>query len=239
MTAWLRLARVSNLPTVASNTVAGVAVAAALANPVPVPLWAVLDAGFMVILGGALLYTGGMLLNDVCDARVDAVERPGRPIPAGRVTRRAAALVAAVCLLTGAAAFGVFREPRVWSGAAALLLLIVAYNLIHTRTAASVLLIAACRGLLSLTALMTVLPPAELRAAWLLPLALAAHTLALSAYARREVARDRAPRVGHLIAAMPLIDAAACAFAGAHEAALLCLALASLTVMLQRTIPGS
>ena len=35
-----------------------------------------------------------MVLNDVFDAEVDAREQPDRPIPSGRVSRRAAALLA-------------------------------------------------------------------------------------------------------------------------------------------------
>ena len=38
------------------------------------------------------LYLGGMVLNDILDRRRDASERPGRPIPSGRVSVRAAGL---------------------------------------------------------------------------------------------------------------------------------------------------
>ncbi|MFI2433153.1 SCO3242 family prenyltransferase [Streptomyces sp. NPDC018693] len=40
------------------------------------------------------LYWAGMALNDYADATVDAVERPARPIPSGRVPRRTALTVA-------------------------------------------------------------------------------------------------------------------------------------------------
>ncbi|WBO68696.1 SCO3242 family prenyltransferase [Streptomyces camelliae] len=46
------------------------------------------------------LYWAGMALNDYADAAVDAVERPERPIPSGRVPRRTA--LAAACGLTAA-----------------------------------------------------------------------------------------------------------------------------------------
>ena len=36
--------------------------------------------------GSALQYLAGMALNDYADREVDAVERPHRPIPSGRVT---------------------------------------------------------------------------------------------------------------------------------------------------------
>ncbi|GHE33010.1 UbiA family prenyltransferase [Streptomyces capitiformicae] len=40
------------------------------------------------------LYWGGMALNDYADAVVDAVERPQRPGPSGRISRRSALAVA-------------------------------------------------------------------------------------------------------------------------------------------------
>ncbi|MES5824013.1 SCO3242 family prenyltransferase [Streptomyces sp. RG80] len=46
------------------------------------------------------LYWAGMALNDYADATVDAVERPQRPVPSGRVTRRTA--LATACGLTAA-----------------------------------------------------------------------------------------------------------------------------------------
>jgi 4-hydroxybenzoate polyprenyltransferase len=46
------------------------------------------------------LYWAGMALNDYADATVDAVERPQRPIPSGRVARRTA--FATACGLTAA-----------------------------------------------------------------------------------------------------------------------------------------
>lgn len=46
------------------------------------------------------LYWAGMALNDYADATVDAVERPERPIPSGRVARRTA--LATACGLTAA-----------------------------------------------------------------------------------------------------------------------------------------
>ena len=49
------------------------------------PNWFVLP---WLLLSSAGLYLGGMVLNDVFDARLDAVERPERPIPSGRVSIR-------------------------------------------------------------------------------------------------------------------------------------------------------
>lgn len=50
-----------------------------------------------------LLYLGGMALNDVADHEVDAVERPHRPIPSGRVSLRTASRIAHLLLVGGVA----------------------------------------------------------------------------------------------------------------------------------------
>jgi hypothetical protein len=76
----LRLGRVSNLPTVWTNTLAGAVLAGA--------------GGFgpefaLVLLAFSLFYTGGMFLNDAFDAPFDAVQRPERPIPSGEAGLRA------------------------------------------------------------------------------------------------------------------------------------------------------
>lgn len=52
------------------------------------------------VASSVALYWAGMALNDYADATVDAVERPQRPVPSGRVTRRTA--LATACGLTAA-----------------------------------------------------------------------------------------------------------------------------------------
>ncbi|TLM82253.1 4-hydroxybenzoate polyprenyltransferase [Pseudarthrobacter sp. NamE2] len=52
-------------------------------------------------LASACLYAGGMALNDYADRATDAVERPERPIPSGRITPGKALTAAAVLTLAG------------------------------------------------------------------------------------------------------------------------------------------
>jgi 4-hydroxybenzoate polyprenyltransferase len=69
--------------------------------------------GFL-LLASACLYMGGMVWNDYFDVEQDSKERPFRPIPSGRVTRREAARIGGVLLALGilrAAAAG-FRDGR-------------------------------------------------------------------------------------------------------------------------------
>jgi hypothetical protein len=73
----LRLGRVSNLPTVWTNGLAGIVLAGgAVADARTVPL----------LLALSLFYVAGMFLNDAYDAEIDARERPERPIPSGQVS---------------------------------------------------------------------------------------------------------------------------------------------------------
>lgn len=54
-----------------------------------------------LLLSSAGLYLGGMVLNDVFDAGLDAVERPERPLPSGRISRTSALTLAVALLLSG------------------------------------------------------------------------------------------------------------------------------------------
>ena len=72
----LVLGRVSNLPTVWSNGLAG--------------WWLGGGGNFwklpFLLLGVSLLYTGGMYLNDAFDEEFDRQRRPERPIPTGKIS---------------------------------------------------------------------------------------------------------------------------------------------------------
>lgn len=56
-----------------------------------------------LVVGSLLLYMAGMVLNDVFDADVDAQQRPGRPIPSGRIGRDWARMLGYEMLFVGAA----------------------------------------------------------------------------------------------------------------------------------------
>lgn len=139
MKSWLELLRISNLPTVWTNVIAGGILTAAFSGR--------LHAGWMllVLVSGTCLYLAGMVLNDVFDHEIDGRERPGRPIPSGRITRKSAALLGGVLLLLGA---GLPWMVSIETGITAVVLagLVVLYERIHAATAWSVLVMAACRA---------------------------------------------------------------------------------------------
>jgi 4-hydroxybenzoate polyprenyltransferase len=73
-------------------------------------------AAWGVAIGGAIVYAGGVVLNDVADAKRDVVIHPQRPIPSGAVTAAAARTFGFVLLLGGATLSMYLGGP--WAGAA-------------------------------------------------------------------------------------------------------------------------
>jgi 4-hydroxybenzoate polyprenyltransferase len=153
LTPYLLLGRVSNLPTVWTNTLAGSTLAGVD-----------VEAGRLGLLALAfsLLYTGGMYLNDAFDRESDARERPDRPIPsgrigAGRVFAIGFGLLAAGVLVVAAIAAGPAGGGRAAVGSGALLAgVIVAYDAWHKRNPLSPLVMGLCRVLVYLTAALAV-----------------------------------------------------------------------------------
>jgi 4-hydroxybenzoate polyprenyltransferase len=202
---WLELARIANLPTVASNAVAGAAIGGAIGEVCPTgACWTHAPASALAALAvPPFAYAAGMILNDAFDASIDARERPTRPIPSGRIAR-SAAFVAGFTLLGGALA------AALATGSAATLVLtavlaasVILYDAAHARSAASVALLALCRALAALIPLVALALPADADGAafrtlaadprvWVLPATLAAWTLLLSIVARGEVERMQA-----------------------------------------------
>lgn len=194
--AWLELLRISNAPTVVSNVIAGLAIGAHAGVARIAPLTAMLLA-----VGSVLLYSAGMILNDVLDVELDRAERPARPIPSGRIARASAWAVAAIMVLVGVAAIApAGRRPL--QGAAVLVVAIVIYNLIHRRTAGSVLVMGLCRGLLYAIAIASSVAFTD-HARLILPVALlGGYTAAFSVVARHETAMR--PEAQRLLAWLPL-----------------------------------
>ena len=133
---YLDLCRVSNLPTVWTNVLAAVVLSGA---GVSWPLVVLLS------LSVSLFYSGGMCLNDICDAGIDRVKRPSRPIPSGRVSLRNAWLFTILLFTIGLSLLPTVSNPRAIIAGMVLLLLIIAYDTLHKALYLSIFLMAACR----------------------------------------------------------------------------------------------
>ncbi len=144
-----KLGRVSNLPTVWTNSLAAIMLAGgALSDWRTLPL--------MVAM--SLFYVGGMYLNDAFDADIDAAERPERPIPSGLVTRATiyaagfgmlglGTIVLLGISLTAANAIGYW--PLL--GGCTLAAMIIFYNWHHKTNPLSPLVMGLCRVLVYVT----------------------------------------------------------------------------------------
>jgi UbiA prenyltransferase family len=170
------------------------------------------------------LYLAGMALNDYADREVDAVERPSRPIPSGRVTP-GLALGLAGGLTAASAALAVAADgPRALKVLAPLACTVWAYDLALKETPAAVSGMSACR---TLDVLMgsgahgarAALPSAAV---------VGAHIGVTTTVSRSEVqgASARLPRAA--LAATAGVAAAATALAARRDSALRTLAAAGL-----------
>ena len=93
------------------------------------------------------LYWAGMALNDWADRRVDALERPERPIPSGRVPAGTALAVAGTLTAAGVAAAAVGGGRRSAATAGVLAAAVWAYDLSPKQGVLSVATMASTRGL--------------------------------------------------------------------------------------------
>ncbi len=136
--AYLDLVRLPNLFTAAADVFAGFFYVGGWFDQ-----WSALVS---LALASMCLYAGGAALNDVCDAKVDATVRPGRPIPSGRVTLGEALKLVTTLLIAGVA----LAAMASWqAGGIAVLIVaaIVLYNRVFKRTALASPLMGLCRGL--------------------------------------------------------------------------------------------
>lgn len=119
--AWLQMMRLPNLFTVPGDPLAGYFFASLVMPNTP---------NFVYILpcvASVLLYISGLLFNDYFDRDIDAKERPGRPIPSGRV-RPGNVLAAAIVLMAVGIAVTMILGLYPILIVGALALLILTYN---------------------------------------------------------------------------------------------------------------
>lgn len=135
---YIELCRISNLPTIWSNVLAAVIMSG---EPFS---WLAFTA---LALSLSLFYSAGMALNDICDAGIDRIQRPVRPIPSGRITPLAAYLLTGSLFVAAFMLLLAFPHRSAVFAGFVLLLLIVLYDRYHKGHPASVLLMAACRAM--------------------------------------------------------------------------------------------
>ena len=192
----LVLGRVSNVPTVWSNCLAG---------------WWLGGGGRwleVVCLSAAmtLLYLGGMFLNNAFDANHDRQHRRLRPIPSGAIREKDVWQWGFCWLALGAAGL-------VWAGTTTAILTllltgcILLYNALHQLAGAAPFLMATCRWLVYLVSASAAADGVTGSALWC-GLALASYVLGLSWLARNQSRRGPVPYWPGVFLAAPVVLAA-------------------------------
>lgn len=189
------LGRVSNLPTVWSNCLAG---------------WWLGGAGNVdklpyLLAGATSMYTGGMFLNDAFDVEFDGQYRKERPIPSRAIGLKAV-------WVWGVAWLGVGICCLAWTGATAGMLglalagCIVLYDAVHKRVSFAPALMGLCRFVLYLVAASAAINGVNQRVISC-AVALFAYIVGLSYVARRESMPGPLRHWPIFLVAMPILVA--------------------------------
>lgn len=191
----LVLGRVSNLPTVWTNMLAGIVLVGGEAAD-----WRVLPLGLAL----SLFYVGGMYLNDAFDAAVDSVERPERPIPSGLVARAAVFIAGYSMLVVGVlllmvAGFVFTAGTGPWPALTglALAVAILVYDAWHKTNPLSPVLMGLCRMMVYVIAGVT-FSLALSWALWIGAFLLLSYLVGLT-YTAKQEALDRVERIWPLL----------------------------------------
>jgi 4-hydroxybenzoate polyprenyltransferase len=145
---YLELARPANVCTAIADVTAGFLYMGGRVSDWPA----------LALLSGAsaLLYAGGVAMNDAVDAGRDTLERSERPIPSGRVPRRLAFVFSAM-LLAGGLILAFLCSRNAAMVAAALVVAIILYNVLLKQSPLGPATMGLCRAL-NLGLGMTVFP---------------------------------------------------------------------------------
>ena len=228
----LRLGRISNLPTVWTNVIAGTVIAGGARQTGEIVLIALAMSAF---------YVGGMYLNDFFDRAIDARERPSRPIVAGEIGAGTVAAIGFGLLAVGVALMAPFGLAAALWGVA-LAGAIVLYDVWHKGNALGPTVMGLCRALVYLAA------GAAMRGHVSLALAiggvvLAAHTAGITYAARQESLDTIGSLWPMMLVAAPLIAALPSIASGwvvpAAVALLLVADAAAVWLLARRAAPGA
>jgi 4-hydroxybenzoate polyprenyltransferase len=188
----LVLGRVSNLPTVWTNCLAGWWLSGG-GNYWKLPL---------LLIGMSALYTGGMFLNDAFDADFDKQRRASRPVPMGAISLELVWRWGFAWLSFGALCL-MFTSKMAIVPTLALVVSILIYNAAHKAVTASPWLMGLCRFWVYVIAGSTGLNGLNGWPIWC-GVALAFYVVGLSYVAKRETVRSVIPYWPLLLLALPV-----------------------------------
>lgn len=228
----LRLGRISNVPTVWTNVLAGSIIAAGAGHS---------DGAALIAIAMTAFYVGGMYLNDYFDRTIDARDRPGRPIDAGEIRANSVMLIGFGLLAVGIALMLAFGPAAVLCGFL-LAGVIVLYDVWHKGNMLSPVVMGLCRAMVYIgtgVAMASGISNATLIGA----AALACHVAGIT-YAAKQESLDRVGNLWPLVLlAVPLIVALPVLLDGWTTIAAFVLLLAAdaaaIRLLVKRPSPGA
>jgi 4-hydroxybenzoate polyprenyltransferase len=228
----LRLGRISNMPTVWTNVLAGLVIAGGDRNPGGIAL---------IMLAMTAFYVGGMYLNDFCDREIDARDRPGRPIHAGEIGAGTVLSIGFGLLATGIALMIPFG-PAAMIWAVVLAAIILLYDVWHKGNVLSPVVMGACRALVYIGT-GAALAGSTSAAAMIGAVALASHVAGIT-YAAKQESLDKIGNLWPLaLLAVPLFVALPAMFSGWTVIIAFLLLLAAdaraIRLLVRRPLPGA
>jgi UbiA prenyltransferase family len=199
----LRLGRISNVPTVWTNVLAGSVIAGGGRQP---------DQIALLVTAMTAFYVGGMYLNDFFDRQIDARDRPGRPIHAGEIRAGTVSSIGFGLLAIGVALMIPFGLAATICGAL-LAAVIVLYDVWHKGNVLSPLVMGTCRALVYIGT-GAALAGRTSTAMMIGAVALASHVAGIT-YAAKQESLDRVGNLWPLaLLAIPLFVALPAIFSG-------------------------
>jgi len=215
----MQLMRLPNAFTAVADVTAGMVLAHAS--------WSAWPQWCLLAPASFCLYAGGAALNDVCDAQIDRLDRPDRPIPSGQVPRSTAAWLSAGLLVIGLA-LAAACAPRAGIIAAMLAFSIVLYDLILKETPVAPAVMGGCRALNLGLGMYAIMPP-ETASVVAPPALMWLYVTSLTVFARKESTGGSATRlaaatIGMLLAIAGIVFVRP--FDGGHRAVLYACVLA-------------
>lgn len=177
---YLRLMRPANVVTAIADVLAGMAIAGYFIDQniqfLPVILLCISTIG---------LYSGGIILNDVFDAELDAKERPERPIPSGIVSKKAATIFGGVFFFIGIFTAGLYSSNAQYLAVAIMVCCLVYDKFLKHSPIFGPINMGLCRGLNLLLGVSII--PSEIQHWWFLAFVPIIYIGAITMISRGEV----------------------------------------------------
>jgi len=189
---YLRLMRPANVVTSVADVLAGVAIAGYFVFDDGGYSWSAITGPNLPFLPVILLcistiglYSGGIIMNDVFDAKLDAVERPERPIPSGLISKNAATIFGGICFFIGIFAAGLLGRNAQYLAVAIMICCLVYDRFLKHSAIFGPLNMGLCRGLNLLLGVCII--PDQVEQYWYLAIVPIVYIAAITMISRGEV----------------------------------------------------